>query len=147
MPNKESVTFLNVQNYILDISTQIGADQYHPDLIVGIARGGLVPAVMLSHYFNIPMCSLQFSTRHDFDMVSVAHLPVHMIEDKTILVVDDIADSGRTIAEIKEAWKLINVWKDIKFATLHKRHDCKVSPDYYAKLIEDDAWQIFPWEM
>ncbi len=45
------------------IGREIHVSQWKPDYIVGLTRGGLIPAVMLSHYLNVPMYSLGVSLR------------------------------------------------------------------------------------
>jgi hypoxanthine phosphoribosyltransferase len=108
-------------------------DNWRPDYIVGITRGGLTPATMLSHYLDIPMQTLNISFR-DADLgpesnlwmaedaygyipkeertdaeIEISMLPVagdtsDPKKRKKILIVDDINDSGRTLNWIKEDW-------------------------------------------
>ena len=52
---------------VAKISRDISLDNWKPDYIVGLTRGGLVPAVMLSHYLNIPMWTLNVSLRDNQD--------------------------------------------------------------------------------
>ncbi len=97
---------------------------FRPDYIVGITRGGLLPATMLSHYLDVPMHTLDVSFR-DSGMGPESNL--WMAEDafgyvnkedredetvisdpkrrKNILIVDDINDSGRTLQWIKDDWE------------------------------------------
>lgn len=97
---------------------------FKPDYIVGITRGGLIPATMLSHYLDVPMHTLDVSFR-DSGMGPESNL--WMAEDafgyvnkedreddavvsdpklrKNILIVDDINDSGRTLQWIKDDWE------------------------------------------
>ena len=96
-----------------------------PDYIIGISRGGLTPAIMLSHWFDIPMKPLQVSLRDGGECVSdlssaedafgyVTQLeipgPPNLVRSdpalrKNILIVDDINDSGATFNWIKEDWQ------------------------------------------
>ena len=62
----------------------------NPQFITGVPRGGLIPAVLMSHKFNIPFIGLEAAKTLPGDL------------KKQILVVDDIADSGNTLAQIKE---------------------------------------------
>jgi hypoxanthine phosphoribosyltransferase len=90
------------------------------DSIMGLPRGGLIPAVMLSHQLNLPL--VQKVT-------------------KNTLIVDDICDSGETFLEI---WKLHTF---NKFACLHyKPHTSKFTPDIYAVEFTSDDWLVYPWE-
>ena len=98
--------------------------KFKPDYIVGITRGGLIPATMLSHYLDVPMHTLDVSFR-DSGMGPESNLWMaedafgyvnkedrqdeNMVSDpklrKNILIVDDINDSGRTLQWIKDDWE------------------------------------------
>jgi len=90
------------------------------DSIMGLPRGGLIPAVMLSHKLNLPLV----------DSIT-----------KNTLIIDDICDSGETFIEI---WKnhTLN-----KFACLHhKPHTSTFTPYIWAELYGGDEWLVYPWE-
>jgi len=94
--------------------------------VTGLPRGGLIPAVLISHKYSIKYISLQ-----------KAKLLPERLRRRT-LVVDDICDTGITFAEID----------DYEFLTLALayRNDSKYVPDKYCELIEDKRWLVFPWE-
>jgi hypoxanthine phosphoribosyltransferase len=54
-----------VRAWLHDIIRAMNADGWRPDYIVGLTRGGLVPATMLSHYLDVPMHALKVSLRDD----------------------------------------------------------------------------------
>ena len=88
--------------------------------IHGLSRGGLIPAVMLSHKLNIAY------TPHP-----------ELFAPWQVLVVDDIADSGKTLQRYKE----------YQTAVLHyKPHTSSFVPDIWATKHEGDEWIIYPWE-
>jgi hypoxanthine phosphoribosyltransferase len=94
----------------------------HPqiDSIAGLPRGGLIPAVMLSHKLNLPLVSEP---------------------TRKTLIVDDICDSGETFLKLLEQHPF-NL-----FACLHyKPHTSKFPPDIWAELYEVDNWLVYPWE-
>jgi hypothetical protein len=117
----------HLNTWVHKIIREMAQDNWRPDYIVGITRGGLVPATMLSHYLDVPMHTLNISFR-DNDLGPESNL--WMAEDafgyvpyegtelpapldrevtdpalrKKILIVDDINDSGRTLNWIKEDW-------------------------------------------
>ena len=68
------------------ICDKIEADEFKPDVIVGISRGGLIPGVMISHKLNIPFKPVHASTR-DFPHWE-NYLPKS--NDSKVLIVDDI---------------------------------------------------------
>ena len=97
--------------------------------ISGIPRGGLIPAIMLSHKLGvtyIPFDEAKKYGRHDI-----------RFKNEDILLVDDICDSGVTMKDY--APRFIT-------ATLCLRYISETIPEYYGEKIEDDRWLVFPWE-
>ena len=75
-----------------------------PALLVGVGRGGLTPAVFLSHATGLPMVSIDFSTPiAEFNEALIAVLAERTRAGERLLFVEDINDSGRTIGEIRAA--------------------------------------------
>lgn len=68
--NKLVLDNAKLNGLVNNLIRQITNSQWRPDYIVGISRGGLVPAVMLSHYLNVPMKPLQVSLRDGGECVS-----------------------------------------------------------------------------
>jgi hypoxanthine phosphoribosyltransferase len=100
---------------------QIVKSGYQITDIYGLQRGGLIPAVMLSHKLGIPMTVNSIS--------------------KTTLIVDDICDSGETFKE------LFKIHPKSKFACLHfKPHTSHFNPDFSANKFFSDDWIVYPWE-
>ena len=152
-------TWSQIESACLDITKQMVSDDYRPDYIVGIGRGGLVPALLLSHYMGIPMKSLDVSLRDNGDVTSNCGMAEDAYYGKKILVVDDINDQGATIAWIKNDWESLCcpgdvnwafAWSDkVRFATLHNNLSSKETVDYSFWEInkaEEDCWIVYPWE-
>jgi len=161
-------TWRQVQGACLDIAKQVNASNWRPNYIVGITRGGSIPAVLLSQYMGIPMQSLDVSLRDGG--ITVSNLG--MAEDafgstredgfplpKNILIVDDINDQGSTIAWIKKDWqsgclpddeRWNYIWgQNVRFATLTNNLASKESVDYSVWEVnkaEEDCWLVYPWE-
>ena len=95
------------------------------DSIYGLPRGGLVPAVMLSHKLNIPMTNKPISPN--------------------TLIVDDICDSGETFFTV---WKKYHEDKlNLKFTCLHFKPDVSIfEPNFYGNEVREDIWIVYPWE-
>lgn len=134
------------------IERQIRKSNWEPTLIVGVLRGGGVPAITLSHRFNVPVRMLNWSTR-DFKKKNKKELydivvPKSGAKDR-ILIVDDIVDSGETIGGIKCALKDMVDISEVKYSALMLNTDQNQTIDYYAGVIrrsEDPRWLVFPWE-
>lgn len=128
------------------IVEQVKASDWKPDAIVGIVRGGAVPATALSHSFNIPCVNFRIAFR-DFektDDMSDIFAWVNAF-GKNILIVDDINDSGATINHIKKNYNP----KNTRFATLIHNATSSQKVEYFGKLIDKsdkDLWVVFPWE-
>ena len=117
------VTFEDAQRMVGDILRQIQVDGWRPDAIVGITRGGLTPAVLLSQYLKVPMYTLDVRLRDTNDDIGpesnawLAEWAFGVVPEgaystsryepkyrKNILIVDDINDSGATINWIVNDW-------------------------------------------
>lgn len=109
--------------------------QFEPSVIVGIARGGLVPAVQLSHLLGKPLLSVHYQTR-DGGKKERIKIPEYA------LIVDDINDTGKTLTGVTE-----KVEHD-RFATLtlFNKDTSIFKVDYFAADAKDDEWIVFPWE-
>ena len=112
------------------IVKQMRDDNWEPDLIVGLTRGGLIPAVILSHMLDKQMQSLNWSTRDHVEKCSDAALAADAVDGLKILIVDDICDSGLTFRELKDDWASavsdpINWHDTTRFATIDYKVESK----------------------
>ena len=75
-----------------------------PDIILGLARGGLIPAVRLSHLLGVPMEPLYWSLRDAERRDNIENIKEDLLTrvDYKVLVVDDIVDSGKLMSEVVE---------------------------------------------
>jgi hypoxanthine phosphoribosyltransferase len=163
----------DISGFVHNIIREMHRDGWRPDYIIGLTRGGLIPANMLSQYLEIPMQTLKVSLR---DSQSELESNLWMAEDafgypehdvigggdrrKNILVVDDINDTGATLNWIKQDWQsgcLPNderwneVWnQNVRFAVLVDNQASDFQDINYSgteiNKTEDPAWYIFPWE-
>ena len=151
-------------------------DNWKPDYIVGITRGGNVPATILSNMLNIRCEALKVSLRDNElgpesnfwmaedafgyesdDAKKVTGGPL----EKKILIVDDINDTGATFNWIKDDWrsgclpndpKWDRVWhSNVRFATLTDNLSSEFTGkvDYTVHEVnkaEEDVWLVYPWE-
>lgn len=144
------------------VISEMQNDKWIPTVVVGLTRGGLAPATMISHYLNIPMCSLDISLRDNkgpFGGTVHTWIPEEIANGHRILVMDDINDSGATFKWIKNDWEssvrsLPPVGKDwpwnmIKFGCLVHNIGSEIRSDYHGMQIDKTAqpeWICFPWE-
>jgi hypoxanthine phosphoribosyltransferase len=121
MPKKKYYDYVHIHEMVNDISFQMYKDGWRPDYIVGLTRGGLVPAVIMSNTLDIPMHTLKVNLR---DHAEGPESNLWMAEDawghggsfegkpvqdefkqKNILIVDDINDTGATLDWIIQDWQ------------------------------------------
>jgi hypoxanthine-guanine phosphoribosyltransferase len=159
--NKRLIKFKEFKLLVLNMCSTIQRTGWKPDYIVGISRGGLLPAVMISQYFNIPMKPLQVSLRDNIETVSDLGMAEDAYNNKNILIVDDINDQGTTLNWIMKDWpsgcfpddpKWEGVWgNNVRFAVVvdNLSSKCNVGMNYWGMEVnkaEKDVWIEFPYE-
>jgi len=162
-----------IKGWLHDIIRCMSTDNWRPDYIVGLTRGGLAPALMLSHYLEIPMHTLNVSLR-DSELGPESNC--WMAEDafghisydpmvssdgrKNILIVDDINDTGATLNWIRQDWqssclpndeRWSEVWgNNVRTAVLIDNAASNFKDVDYVGLhinkLEEPIWCVFPWE-
>lgn len=154
---KRLLSWQDIEGNVLEIARQMNIDEWRPDIIVGITRGGAMPAVMLSHYLECKMVGLDVALR-DSDTGPEANLwlPEDALNGKRILIVDDINDTGATINWIMNDWESFDnrefPWgQNVRFAVVinNEASNANIEPHYIGESInkqEDNVWLVFPYE-
>lgn len=133
------------------IGTAIRAQNSKPyyDAILGVARGGLVPAVALSHYLGIPLYPIRWSNRDDNVCEISQSAIVKMLRAERILIVDDILDTGKTFHDLIKYLKTLDTTCTFDTAVIVANVAQPFTPTYTWKLIDrdkDSRWVDFFWE-
>jgi len=150
MQQKQRYTVLSWnKNYehLIKLAKKVNESGFNPEVIVGISRGGLIPSRIISDLLDNPNLA---SVRVEFYKYSKKKRnkpkitqPISTpIEGKTILLVDDVADSGKSLHLVYEY--LLKKAKEIRTLTIFYKPWSCLLPDYYIK--ETRAWIVFPWE-
>jgi hypoxanthine phosphoribosyltransferase len=133
------------------LARQLEADAWKADFLVGIGRGGLVPACYLSHRTGLPLLTVDHSTgEHGFGGELLDKLAAKIGAGQRILIVDDINDSGATINFLREAIEAkVGVPDALRVAVLVHNSRSKARAEYHGSEIDrgrDKRWYVFPWE-
>ena len=136
---------------VLSIAAAIAADDWQPTCLIGVGRGGLVPAVYLSHASGLPTLSCDLSSQvKDFADDVLVRLAARTHDGERLLFVDDINDSGRTIGLLRAALARAGAAAGaVRFATLLDNTASTQCVDYSARTLDRAVtkdWFVFPWE-
>jgi len=137
-----------IYDMLLRLAERIRGDKFHPDVIVGVSRGGWPPARVMSDLLGNPELA---NVRVEF-YVGVAETkgepvitqPLSVpVEGRRVLIMDDVADTGKSLRLVRDHVEK-NGAAEIKLATIYYKPWSEIKPDYYVR--ETEAWIVFPWE-
>ncbi len=144
----EEVSWNDIEDLASELASKITASGYKPDIIVGIIRGGLIPARILSDILGVDdIGTIEIKLYEGVGIKGerpYLRQPLTLpINDRNVLIVDDISDSGLTL---ETALGLIELYmpRSVRTATLFVKPWTKLVPDYYVR--ETQSWIVFPWE-
>lgn len=143
--NITQITWFQLDELIDELASKIS---YKPDWLIGVSRGGLIPVRLLSDRLdnlNIAIIRTEFYTsigKTAKEPKITQDVPID-VKGKTLLIVDDVADSGKSLTLIKKHL-LAKGAKDVKIATIHYKNHSEIKPDFYVK--ETKEWLAYPWE-
>lgn len=152
------VTYEKVHKIVEDLSPRIKKD-YDPEVIIAIEGGGLLPGLLLRNLLNIPLICVSMKsyqnkkqgkihTQQWFDDLSFS-----VIDEKRVIIVDDLIDTGETLKEC--ACKLVKANPEsIAIAVLHNKNKIKEGTIkfvrnehiFIGKQVKD-VWITYPWEI
>jgi len=144
----EVPTWNQIYDMLLSQTQKIQNQNYKPDIIIAIAKGGLIPARTLTDlleiqelgYIHIEFYKEINRTRQEPTLKQ--NLTIQVLGKKTLLV-DDIADTGRSLNLAKTYLQQQGACQ-IKTATLYKKPQSSTTPDFYEK--QTASWVVFPWD-
>ena len=138
------------------IVREMAHDGYMPDVIIGAGRGAYPFGVMLSHYFEVPFEAFRWQTRDGAieDSETLRHI-LSKYNSKTVLVVDDINDTGTTLIGINDVIEshakidMESAHQDVTYSTLFDKESSQFSNVEYTAnrvLPDEERWIVFPYE-
>jgi len=125
------------------------------DLIVPIARGGLVPGTAISYKAKIPnvypLHLKSYNDNNKQEEIKFLNKPdleylCNNFSKSNILIFDDLSDTGKTLQYAAKFFDYnLNAAK-VKTGTLYIKHGTAFIPDIYVQELSNDLWVNFPWE-
>lgn len=120
-----------------------------PDVLIGLARGGLLTARLLSDFLKVKeIITIQSEYYKTIEQTTSSPKLLNDIilnlVGKKVLICDDLVDTGETMNNMFNHLKE-KCCDEVKVATLHKKPWSKIVPHFFIQ--ETDAWIIYPWEL
>ena len=145
------VKWEEVVEWSTGLAEKVKESDYNPDIIIAIARGGLVPARIVADVLGV-IDILSIKIEHWIETASFTpqarvKYPYKLnLEGKKVLIVDDITDTGDSVDLARKYVKENFNPFEIKTATMQIiKPTAKIEPDYYAVVVEDWTWFMYPW--
>lgn len=148
LPSKEVLDWELFGAASRELAQVVADDRFDPQIIIAVARGGLLLAGSLSYALGVKLAdaiNVEFYTDvHETlpDPVLLAPLlDAESIRGRRLLVVDDVADSGRTLALVLDLLRTMGA--EARSAVLYAKTSSTVDPDFVWR--RTDEWIVFPW--
>lgn len=141
---KEFISYDKIQSLINIVVSKL-QDEY--DCIVGVSRGGLIPATLVGYKLYKPVYSFGVATYKDTTQTGECNIYQHLpkLAKSRVLVVDDICDTGNTFDIIKKLYKHNNGISRLDFMSVFVREGREHLVDYYGVVVPEGIWMDFPW--
>ena len=155
MDSKRFVSAHEVETLSLQLAKKIEDSGFHPTLLLGIWRGGCIPALYVHEYLEWKGQKVQHAPLKVQSYTGIGQQETVQIEDLSrlyaklsprdrILVIDDVFDTGRTIVALKTALRKYEMKAGVLFYKPQK-NQTQMIPDFFVE--ETDAWIVFPHEL
>ena len=149
-----NITWEQIEDGVTKLAADIKKTGTQFDSIIGISKGGLIPATMLAELLEIKTL-ISFGIRSYTGYESgkpVVYQPFpesyNTDQSKSVLIVDDLADTGKTFEDTMQAFSCHQSRADTQIITAAlywKPHTSHV-PWHFVRQYKDDTWLVFPWE-
>jgi uncharacterized protein len=146
--DREVMLWAEVGEATRALAATIHASGYRPDIILAIARGGLTVGASLAYALGVKSTAtmnIEFYTGVDQRLPMPVILPplpaLADLQGATVLVADDVADTGATLAAVQEFCD--TRVGEVRFATLYEKPQSTIKCDYVWR--RTDRWIVFPW--
>jgi len=148
-----NLTWRDVERDVLEIIDRMKADGFEPDVIISIARSGLIPASMIAYALGnkeLYVIKVDFSkiqkNGNDQELHDTPRITQELTKDihgLKVLVVDEMAVSGSTL-KLVSSYMNIKGPAEVRYAVLYKQPWAEFEPDYYGSKTKE--WPMYPWK-
>jgi uncharacterized protein len=147
MPNFRYISWSEYGNLAQALAEKVRANGKHYDLVVGIARGGIPVAMVVSDHLDVKIDFVNVKSYSDIGKRTAPRILstlVEGVEGKDVLLVDDLVDQGDTLTFLKK-YLLDQKPKSLQTAVLFRKPWSKTEPDYFLETVSE--WIVFPFEL
>ncbi|KKR35537.1 MAG: Phosphoribosyltransferase [Candidatus Magasanikbacteria bacterium GW2011_GWA2_40_10] len=147
------ITWQDVERDTLHIVHAMAKSRFKPDMIISLARSGLIPAAMISYCLGnkqLYVIKADFSkTQLNGSVQDLRSRPVlsqrikRSLKGLKILVVDEMTVSGETLKLVSKYLQTKHP-RQVKYAVLYRQPWSQFKPDYFGRKIT--FWPLFPWK-
>ncbi len=148
MSEREHLSYTEFGSAVIDLAHQIRNSQFQPEIVLSIARGGFFLGAALGYALGVKN---SFTMSVEFYIGIEERLPMPVVlppvpnkvdlKGATVLIADDVADSGETLRLVQEFWR--GTVKEARTVVLYEKPRSVVKPDYVWRKTE--KWIEFPW--
>jgi hypoxanthine phosphoribosyltransferase len=147
MPNFRYISWSEYGNLAEALAEKVRANGKKYDLVIGIARGGIPVAMVVSDHLNVKIDFVNVKSYNDIGKRTppkILSTLTETVEGKDVLLVDDLVDQGDTMAYLKR-YLGDQKPKTLETAVMFKKPWSKTEPDYYLESVTE--WIVFPFEL
>jgi hypoxanthine phosphoribosyltransferase len=148
MSEREFLSYAQFGDAVIALAHEIKKSDFQPDIVLSIARGGFFLGAALGYALGVKnsfTMSVEFYTGVDQRLPMPVVLPPVPnkvdLNGATVLIADDVADSGETLRLVMDFWQ--GTVKEARSAVLYEKPRSVVKPDYVWR--RTDKWIEFPW--
>jgi hypoxanthine phosphoribosyltransferase len=148
MSEREHLSYAQFGGAVIDLARMIRSSDFQPDIVLSIARGGFFLGAALGYALGVKnsfTMSVEFYTGIDQRLPMPVVLPPVPskveLNGATVLIADDVADSGETLKLVQDFWR--GTVKEARSVVLYEKPRSIVKPDYSWR--STDKWIEFPW--
>ncbi|MDO8600252.1 MAG: phosphoribosyltransferase family protein [bacterium] len=145
----KKLSWKQAEKLIEKLGGKIKKDRFKPDYIIGITTGGLIPLYFLAKQLDInnilTISASSYEKNKRKKKTTITYLPRINLKNQRVLLVDEVAETGKTLKKITKV--VIKKYKprEIKTATIAIHQEkCAPKPNYW--IIATREWLVFPWE-